>query len=1179
MTTKKVSSAEKSTERQIIKQRDRRPQFIHLRAHSAYSLSEGAIGVKDLVRLTSRYRMPAIALTDTNNLFGSLEFSLAAAGAGIQPIIGCVMHIREGEDRHNKPLFSQLVLLAKNDVGYQNLLQLTTQSFEEGKNHTKPSLELKSFEGLTDGLIALSGGPNGVLGFALQHKKATLQKRLETLIALFEDHLYIELQRHGTKEEAFTESHLIELAHTHDIPLVATNDVYFDTPDKYNAHDVLICISEGRYISEEDRKRFTREHFFKSAKEMHALFKDVPEALQNTVTIAKRCSVMSELRKPILPSFPCEDGRTEADELKAQSERGLQKRLEHSVFTDEMSDIQKEEAAKPYFDRLAFELKVITGMQFPGYFLIVSDFIRWAKANEIPVGPGRGSGAGSVVAWALDITNLDPLRFGLLFERFLNPERVSMPDFDIDFCPEGRDKVIHYVQEKYGVENVAQIITFGKLQARAVLRDVGRVLQMPYGQVDRICKMIPFNPAQPVTLSEAVEMDPDLKRTREEDEQVAQLIDIGLKLEGLYRHASTHAAGVVIGDRPLHELIPVYYDPKSDMRVTGYSMKHAEMAGLVKFDFLGLKTLTVIDQTCKLIRENGQEIDIDAIPIDDPASYKLLSDGQTTGVFQMESAGMRDALRKMKPDTIEDIIALISLYRPGPMENIPTYIARKHGKETPDYMHEKLEETLKETYGVIIYQEQVMQIAQILGGYTLGGADLLRRAMGKKIKEEMDAQREIFLEGSDKNNVPKKQANEIFDKVAKFAGYGFNKSHAAAYAMIGYQTAYLKANHPVEFYTASMNIDIGDTDKIDVFRCEAQRNGITILPPEINASNAKFSTEKLENPKPDGRKRGIRYALGALKNVGLAAMTALQEEREAHGPFASLFDIAERCESKVLNKRQVENLSKSGAIDALNANRRQVFEGAQLLTRYAHTIDEEKNSNQSNLFSGVAESSASRPVLQPIDDWSSEEKMQAAFEALGFYLTSHPLDKYMEELDELGILTTSALEEKSKDALSEVRLAGVATGVSYRANNGRRFAYIQFSDPVGSTEVSVFDEKLLFEKREVIEDTRPLLITAEIRRDEGGIRIAARNIQLLDDYLATKKMCCFIHLESPASLPAIKARLDNDKKGRHFITFQVSTPQKLLVNLSVSEAYALEKEDIQAIAAMEGVANVRQAQS
>ncbi len=1085
-------------------------EFIHLRVHSQYSLLEGAIRISDFTDLCEKYNMPAVAITDSGNLFGSLEFAKACSGKGIQPIIGCIVNIaREKKDDDNQLLSGKpknianehnsgsLVLLVQNEIGYLNLLNLVSDSFLKGEDCHHPIIEIESFNGKSEGIIALTGGADGIIGKDIQEGNLTkAESTLLELNKLFKNRLYIELHRLSAVNEQVTEKPLIDLAYKHNLPLVATNDVHFRLKDMHEAHDALVCIADGAYVSMTDRKTFTPEHYFKSPKEMVELFSDIPEATANSLVIAKRCSYMPEPHAPMLPHFPTEEGRTEDDELRAIARAGLKKRLDKHVFTNDMDKVTKATKEKEYFDRLDFELDVIIGMEFPGYFLIVSDFIRWSKANDIPVGPGRGSGAGSVVAWSLEITDLDPLRFGLLFERFLNPERVSMPDFDIDFCQERRDEVITYVKDKYGAERVAQIITFGKLQARAVLRDVGRVLQMSYGHVDKICKMIPFNALEPVTLSQAVEMDANLRKEQKSDEQVAKLIDIGLKLEGLYRHASTHAAGVVIGSRNLVEILPLYTDHKSEIPTTQYSMKYAEMIGLVKFDFLGLKTLTTIFKACKLIKQRGVDINIeDDVAYDDPATFKMLSEGNSTGVFQMESAGMRDALRKMKPDNIEDIIALISLYRPGPMENIPTYIARKHGKEEPDYLHPKLEKCLKETFGVIIYQEQVMQIAQILAGYSLGGADLLRRAMGKKIKSEMDSQRVMFEEGAVKNGVDKDQASSIFDLVAKFAGYGFNKSHAAAYAVIGYQTAYLKANYPVEFLAASMNIDIGDTDKLSIFCEEAKKSKIEIFPPDINKSGASFTVE-LENGKA-----GIRYGLAALKNVGLAAMEDLEKKRSKNGEYKDIFDFAVRSDNKIMNKRQLENLIKAGAFDKLDKNRKKLAESVGALSKYSQQIAEEKASQQISLFGNEEELASPEGLLVKINDWSKEEKITHEFNAIGFYLSTHPLSSHEASLRKLGIVFANELESRLSGEGGKKKIAGVVTKTIHRSSNGRRFAYLYISDPTGNLEISIFDEKLLSNSRDLIDGSAPIIIRANIRKDEGGIRILAESIELLSDAL------------------------------------------------------------------------------
>ena len=757
------------------------PSFIHLRNHSSYSLLEGAIRPKQLIKQCKLFDMPAVAITDTSNLFCAMEFSLEASANGIQPILGAQIYIGNAHD--------ELVLLVQSEAGYKNLSSMISHAYMNSDGNEKPFISWEQLTSQAAGLICLSGGIKGPIGTKIisrQFDEAHLIT--QKLQDIFKDNLYIELQRHGDRAEDMCEPHFLKLADDLNIPLVATNQSFFMVEDEHEAHDALLCIAEGRFVTEEDRRKVSKEHYFKSSEDMCALFADIPEAINNTVHIARRCHYFLNTIKPILPPFTSEAGRSEQDELNVQARDGLEYRLNKYVFTPELSAKEKEDIAKPYRERLDFELNVINQMGFPGYFLIVSDFIRWAKQQNIPVGPGRGSGAGSLVAWSLLITDLDPLKLGLLFERFLNPERVSMPDFDVDFCQFRRDEVINYVQQRYGADRVAQIITFGQLKARAVVRDVGRVLQMPYGQVDKIAKLIPNNPANPLTLQQSLDQDENLRAQRS-DEQIDKLITIALKLEGLNRNISTHAAGVVIADRPLQELVPLYRDPASTMPVTQFNMKYVESAGLVKFDFLGLKTLTVIQKAVELIDPN---LDILSIPLDDQKSYEVIASGASTGVFQLESSGMRDTLRKMRPNRFGDIIALVSLYRPGPMDNIPRYCDVKDGKIPADYLHPKLQPILEETYGIMVYQEQVMQAAQILAGYTLGAADLLRRAMGKKIKSEMDAQRDNFVKGAAEfSGVSAAHATSIFEQIEKFAGYGFNKSHAAAYALIAYQTAWL----------------------------------------------------------------------------------------------------------------------------------------------------------------------------------------------------------------------------------------------------------------------------------------------------------------------------------------------------------------------------------------------------
>ncbi|GJL84858.1 MAG: DNA-directed DNA polymerase [Micavibrio sp.] len=1103
------------------------PAFIHLHTHSAYSLAEGAITVKDLVAICRQQKMPAVAVTDTNNLFGAMEFAAEAAKAGVQPIIGCQVSI--GEEDH------QIVLLVQNETGYRNLCKLISDAYLGGEDQEAASASMEELAAHADGLICLSGGSKGPVSQSLAHHQG---EQAEGILLEFKktfgDRFYIELQRHGWVEEEATEEKLIDLAYKHDVPLVATNDCYFDEISDHEAHDALLCIAGGRYITESDRRTVTDQHYFKSAKEMAALFEDIPEAIQNTGVIAQRCSFLLQFIKPILPPFKTEGGHSEEEELEAQAKEGLQWRLDNFAA---------DEDHQPYWERLEYELGVINQMGFAGYFLIVSDFIIWAKDQDIPVGPGRGSGAGSVVSWALKITDLNPLQFGLLFERMLNPERVSMPDFDIDFCQERRDEVIRYVQERYGYDHVAQIITFGKLQARAVVRDVGRVLQMPYGQVDRIAKMIPNNPAAPMTLGEALAQDEELRNERNKDDTTKKLIDMALKLEGLYRHASTHAAGLVIGDRALHELVPLYRDPRSDMPVTQFNMKYVEQAGLVKFDFLGLKTMTVIHKTIELIERGGEKIDYLQIPLDDQKTYDLLASGNTVGVFQLESSGMRDVLRKMKPNRFEDIIALVALYRPGPMDNIPKYISTKAGNEEPDYLHPKLKPFLEETYGIMIYQEQVMQAAQELAGYTLGGADLLRRAMGKKIKAEMDAQRQMFMDGAkEHNNVPAGQANHIFDQIAKFAGYGFNKSHAAAYALIAYWTGWLKANHPVQFMAASMTLDLGNTDKLSIFKQDLDRMDIKLHSPDINESWPDFAVQ-------DG---AIRYALAALKGVGEAAMEQIVRERKNNGPFKSLEDFSMRVDPKAMNKRQFEHLACAGAFESLHKNRAQVHGGTETVLRYGQAQAEERDSGQVSLFGEGDDNALGMPDLPDIPEWDPLEKLSREFGAVGFYLSAHPLDTRAGQLERMDILSFSDVEEKLNHISAiRVQMAGVLLKKQEKIaqKSGNKYAFLQMSDPSGIYEVTLFSE-LLHQCRDVLEPGQALLLTVQVEQREDQMRFTAQKVQSLDQALEGKIREIHIHMENAAPVKKLREFIDIEGPGSSKIQIFVHTgEQDIEINL------------------------------
>jgi DNA polymerase-3 subunit alpha len=1142
--------------------------FVHLKVRSAYSLTEGANKIDKIVALAKENAMPAVAVTDRNNLFGALEFSQYASNNGIQPIVGVDIAIRRAEEggiatANKLPSVDWLTLLAQSEAGYLNLMRLVSRAHLEFKVGSLSCLPLDDLDGYTDGLLALTGTPGSALGRLLgAGQLPAVEHLLERLQRLFDGRLYLELQRHHEDSERRIETPLIDLAYAKGLPLVATNDVHFPKPAMYGAHDVLLCIEQGAHIDDPNRRRLTPEHYFKSAQEMRALFADVPEACDNTLVVAQRCAYMPTPRKPILPSYTKLVGRSEGEALRSLARSGLEELHGRGRLASEI-DFRK------YEERLVYELDMIEKMGFAGYFLIVADFIQWAKDNGVPVGPGRGSGAGSLVAWSLKITDLDPLRWGLLFERFLNPERVSMPDFDIDFCQDKRDRVIRYVRDEYGHDRVAAIITFGKLQARAVLRDVGRVLGMPYGQVDRICKLVPNNPANPVTLAKALETEQLLKDQYEADEEIKRLIDLALQLEGLYRNASTHAAGVVIGDRPLHELVPLFRDTdnKDSLPATQFNMKWVEPAGLVKFDFLGLKTLTVIEKACDLIGRD--RIDIPKLPLDDKKTFELLARGDGSGVFQLEGNGMRDVLRKMKPDRFEDIIAVVALYRPGPMENIPSYIKRKHGEEAPDYLHPLLEGILKETYGIMIYQEQVMQIAQVLSGYTLGGADLLRRAMGKKIKAEMDAQRASFIEGAEKNGVKKDKASSIFDQVDKFAGYGFNKSHAAAYALVCYQTAYLKANHPVEFFAATMTLDMGNVEKLNGYRRDLDKLGVQLLPPDVTRSSAEFTVEV----SADGKK-AIRYALAAIKGVGREAMARLAAEREENGPFKDLFDFAERLDQRVLNKRLVESLVKAGAFDTLNKNRAQTFGAIEALLRHSQATHESRGSSQNNLFGD--DTAQRRPQLPKVPDWAPMERLQQEFSAIGFYLSSHPLAAYDRSLQRLGVVRAAELPALlARGTPGRIKLAGTVIDRTERVSaKGNRFAFVQCSDQSGAFELTCFSE-ILSSKRNLLEAGQAILVSADGRLDGEQVKLMAQSVEKLEDAVANSAAGLRIAISDPGAVEALRKTLEG-KRGRGRVTLVVPMPEEAEAEVALPGTYSIAGGLRDIIGMLPGVAQVEE---
>jgi DNA polymerase-3 subunit alpha len=1130
--------------------------FVHLRVRSAYSLLEGAIKADLIGKLSAAAGMPAVALADRANLFGALEFSVTTKDAGVQPIVACalpVTGIGEGPPERWARV-PTIALLAQNEAGYQNLSQLSSDAFLKVEATDAPHVTWANVAAHSEGLILLSGGPDGPVDplFAAG-RSADGAVALEEMRRVFRDRFYIELQRHGLASQAAAEPGLVAWAYENETPLVATNDVYFTKTQAWQAHDALLCISDGAFVDQEERRRVTAEHYFKGASVMRLLFEDLPEACDNTLEIARRCAFMVRKRAPILPRFPTVAGRSEDEELAEQARAGLRARLDAAPPPD---------GEAPYWARLEREIGVIQSMGFSGYFLIVSDFMKWAVAHDIPVGPGRGSGAGSAVAWSLLITGIDPLRFGLLFERFLNPERVSMPDFDIDFCQDRREEVIGYVQEKYGVDRVAQIITFGSLQARAVLRDVGRVMQLPLGQVDRLAKMIPNNPASPVTLAQAIAMEPRLQAARADDQAVAQVLETALQLEGLYRNASTHAAGVVIADRPLTQLAPLYRDPRSSLPATQFNMKWVESAGLVKFDFLGLKTLTVIQRAVKHLERRGAGVSLAALPLDDAASYDLLASGQTVGVFQMEGQGMRDTLRKLRPSSLEEITALISLYRPGPMDSIDEYVDCKMGRR-PTSILPGLEAALTETYGVIVYQEQVMQIAQILAGYSLGEADLLRRAMGKKKKEEMDQQRARFLAGAGDRGLPAGDAEAMFERMAKFAGYGFNKCHAAPYGLIAYQTAWLKANAPVEFFAASMSLDISNTDKLAVFYQDAKRMGVAVAPPDINQSGADFVVR-------DGK---VSYALGAVRNVGQQAMAHVAEVRESGGRFFDLFDFLERIDPRQVNKRAFESLARAGAFDDLHPNRAQIVAAADALIAYAQSVAADRASAQESLFGGQVE--AARPRLPRVDPWNPIQQLDEELSAVGFYLSGHPLDDMVSVLRRQRVtLYVDALTAAIGGA-EAFRMAGVVRRRQERspANaSGGKFAFVTLSDPTGEYEV-LFPPETLRRCRDWLEPGQAVVIKVRAKANDGEVRFFGDDALTLDQSVGRADSGLRIHISpAVAELDALKKRLSPAPSGGGQVTFVAAFAGGREIELRLPGRYALDAAARGALKVAPGVA-------
>ena len=1135
--------------------------FIHLRLHSSYSLLQGAIRPEELPKLCQKNLMPAVGVTDTGNLFGALEISELLVANGIQPLIGCEFKFLQNNiNDQNSNYYSDIILLAQNEDGYKNLLKLSSEFFLNQKS-PKLALDLSQLEKHSNDLILLCGGSSGILGTnLLLNKKEEAKKTAVYLKKIFGDRFYIEIQRHGqqdsykTKEEEVTEDFLLELADDNYIPIVATNNVHFKDKKSFEAQDVLSCIAQNAYLDQEaQRERLTQEHYFKSSYEMKTLFGDLLEAYNNTLEIAVRCTFKPSKREPILPKF----APNEKEELKRQAEEGLQNRIKTRQLSDNIEVYQK---------RLSYELQIIEKMGFPGYFLIVADFVQWSKKNKIPVGPGRGSGAGSLVAYCLTITDLDPIKYGLLFERFLNPERVSMPDFDIDFCQDRREEVIQYVQKKYGKDRVAQIITFGGLLSKAAIRDVGRVLQLPYPQVDKIAKLIPTEANKPVSISKALKEEPRLEEEKNSSETVRRMLEYSLQIEGLLRNASTHAAGIVIGDRPLVNYVPLYQDSKSEMPATQFSMKWAEASGLVKFDFLGLKTLTIIQNTINLLEKRDINIDIESIPLDDKKTFELYSSARTMAVFQVESSGMRAALTQLKPNCLEDIIALVALYRPGPMENIPKFCRVKNNLQDREFIHPSIDTLLDETQGIIIYQEQVMEIARKMAGYSLGEADLLRRAMGKKIKKDMDAEKPRFISGALKNKIDNVLANRVWLLLERFANYGFNKSHAAAYALVSYQTCWLKANYPVEFMAAVMNNDINFTDKLSFYKQELNELGILLTPPSINNSEEVFSVDSDK----------IIYALGALKNVGIESMRNIISVRNTGGDFKDIFDFANRVELRKIGKRSLEMLIYAGVFDDISNNRNQLFQSIDILVEYSNICFSEKYTGQNNLF-GETNNLLSYPDLKLIEDWNSSEKLKKEYEAIGFYLSAHPLDDYSKLFKSQKIEKFSELNEILKSGPKLIKISGSVLSKQERiSNKGNKFAFIQFSDPSGFFEVTAFSD-ILDLYNNILQPSQNLILSCQATLEENQPKLLLRKVEKISDVLnSLEDLGIRIFIDDQNAVTFLKEQLEilNNENLKKSPIKIVVISKEFDVELDLPNSYRITNDVINSINHIPGVLQV-----
>ncbi len=1103
--------------------------FIHLRTLSSYSLSESTLKIPNLVNLAKKNNMPAIAITDNNNMFGVFEFAKECIKNNIQPIIGTSINFLDVILNNQ---ISQITFLVKNEAGYKNLLELSSIShLSKSKNI---GIELSQIEKLSDGLFCYVGGElNPLLLLNKENKKKDASKLINNFKKIFDENFLFEIQRINDQNIDSFEKEFIDLSKEYDIPLIGSNNIKYADKDDFSAHDALLCIAQKSTINNSQRNTSNENIYFKSSEEMYSTFSDIPEIILNNFNVSLSCSFFPESTKPKLPEFKNDLSLSAEDFLIKSSEEGLNNKIKEMKITN----------TKIYIDRLNYETQIIIRMGFAGYFLIVADFVNWAKAEAIPVGPGRGSGAGSLVAWCLGITDLDPLQYNLLFERFLNPERVSMPDFDIDFCQTRRDEVIEYVNNKYGSECVAHIITFGTLASRAAVRDIGRVLEVPYGEVDSFAKLIPFNPSNPLTLSESIKSERTLQEKISSDERISNIIDVSLKIEGSHRHASTHAAGVVIGHEKLSKVVPLYKDQNTNTNATQFSMKYVEEAGLIKFDFLGLTTLSIIDDCVKLIIKDNQKFLINNIPLDDLKTYSQLSRGETVGIFQLESNGMGSVLRQLQPDKFEEIIAVVALFRPGPMDNIPSFCNRKHGREEIKYLHTKLEHVLKETYGIIVYQEQVMEIAQVLSNYSLGEADLLRRAMGKKIQKEMDMQKSRFIEGAIQNNISKKEASKIFDLVNKFAGYGFNKSHAAAYALISYQTAYLKANFPHEFITATLNYSIDRTDKIILLKHEIERLNINFLKPDVNYSDSLFSIENNQNSK------SIRFGLGAIKGVGLKSITNMVKERKVNGKFKNIIDFMQRVNSEVINKRQLEKLIQAGAFDSIEPNRSKLFNN---VTKFVDLFGGDKSLNQNLLFEESEISFDDKNLfIQKYKKWNNLDILTNELDVIGFYFSDHPLNHYPKLFFDLQEIS-SFDKIVNKSDLNSGKVCGAILDIKERSNkDGKKYAFITVSEKNTQFELTIFSENL-YKYRPILKEGKLLIFYIDVIRNKSDNRFIIKKIQSLENIFSNYRIKFNVY-SSIDNILNIKEKIFEKKIQENFNLDLFINIDNKLVNFDLNE--------------------------